>query len=62
MAYPMFTICRKSDEYSARYDQKDVAAVMLSSHHCFAVEESILVARCSILAVYGTESQRAACP
>ena len=33
MAYPMVLICRKSDEYSARYDQKGVAAVKFSSHH-----------------------------
>ena len=38
MAYPMVSICRKSDEYSARYDQKGVAAGMLSSHHCGAAD------------------------
>jgi hypothetical protein len=51
MAYPMVSICRKSDEYSARYDQKGVAAVMLSLHQSGAAGESILVAHCSILAV-----------
>ena len=33
MSVPVVSIWRKSDQYSARYDQKSDGAVMLSPHH-----------------------------
>ena len=37
MSVPVVSIWRKSDQYSARYDQKSDSAVMLSPHHGGAV-------------------------
>ena len=37
ISVPVFLIWRKSDQYSARYDQKSDSAVMLSPHHGGAV-------------------------
>ena len=37
MSVPVISIWRKSDQYSARYDQKSDGAVMLSPNHCGAL-------------------------
>ena len=37
MSIPVVSIWRKSDQYSARYDQKSDSAVMLFPHHDGAV-------------------------
>ena len=51
MSVPVVSIWRKSDQYSARYDQKSDGAVMLSPHHKGAVGHIRLRkhANCSIL-------------
>ena len=42
---PVVSIWRKSDQYSARYDQKNDSAVMLSPYHGRAVGDIRLLAR-----------------